>query len=116
MFKALIDSFGRRKFDKTEQIAPAPVRKADKVLGNEIPGAPNSDGAGTLTTLDDPWEELMKRADEENMSPKEYNEMILDHYHPDMHRAMIIREATRDQFTTKTTTPPKGYDEKGMNG
>lgn len=97
MLKRLLDAWGKRKQDE-RVIAPAPVRRVDQVLGHTTPEAPESDGAGTLTSLNDPWQELMKRADDENMSPEEYNAMIREYYHDDMHRAMLIKECTANQF------------------
>lgn len=110
MLKRLMDAWGRSKQDE-KVIAPASVRRVDQVLKHTTPEAPESDGAGTLTTLDDPWQELAKRADDENMSPEEYNAMIYEHYHDDMHRAMLIRECTQNQYAVKEES---GGDDKSV--
>lgn len=82
MFREMIDSFGRRKFDKNEEIAPAAVRKLDDILFQHEEDRP-SDGAGTLD-IDSPmherWKEVERIADEEDMDAKEYNQLLFKVY------------------------------------
>lgn len=104
MLKRIADAWGKRKQD-SGRFAPAPVLKVDNALFS-TPEAPESDGAGTLTTLSDPWKELMARADKQNMSPEEYNAMIREYYHDDMHRAMLIREASEPKPSGSSKVEP----------
>jgi hypothetical protein len=79
MFKRLLDAFGKRKFDKKEEVAPAPLLKVDSAFqtNDEF----ESDGAGSLTTIaaHDKWEEIQERTTPD-MTPKEYNQLLIDVY------------------------------------
>lgn len=79
MFKKLLNLFGRKRFDKTEEIASDPIRKIDSWF--QQPEEFKSDGAGTLTLTEgyDKWQEAQDKITPD-MSPKEYNEMLIDVY------------------------------------
>lgn len=119
MLKRIADAWGRKKQD-SGRFAPAPVLKVDNALFS-TPEAPESDGAGTLTSLDDPWKKLEEQADKEHLNAEEWNKLLLEHYpeqtYPDQHRAMLIRESIepRPSGSSKVGEVP-GSSPEGDNG